>query len=412
MRYFKLTIFFCIILILTVSVFAQTEKKFYEPFGKPGITPDNAFYFLDTMFDGFQSPENVANEKAAEIVAMAQENKINALEKARQRYDIAMEKRNRLAETEQEKEQVAKQSFYHLQVLAQLLEEVPEQAKPGIENAMYNSAKSLNKSLNNLSELNPEKANKVKEEVLSEISENTPEQTKNNINKSLNSAGISAENNFRLMVSDAPADIEDFQYLIVEFSKIRIFKESENGNEDEKDFEERNITVSVDLTQVIGEKSSEILSTNLVPGIYSKIELYVESIEAKANDEIAEVTIPGEKLQIVKPFEITENSQTVFIFDIEVVKKGPTNTYNLFPLISKSGGVVVPQGGDCESGKTRMCFSAHMAFIGIGECASGIQTCVNGHWNLDCVGEVLPTAEICNSLDDDCDSSIDEGLDC
>ncbi|MBI5478362.1 MAG: hypothetical protein HY906_05865, partial [Deltaproteobacteria bacterium] len=45
----------------------------------------------------------------------------------------------------------------------------------------------------------------------------------------------------------------------------------------------------------------------------------------------------------------------------------------------------------------------------IGACTFGTKTCVNGAFG-DCDNQIVPTAEVCNGLDDDCDGQIDEGL--
>jgi hypothetical protein len=45
-----------------------------------------------------------------------------------------------------------------------------------------------------------------------------------------------------------------------------------------------------------------------------------------------------------------------------------------------------------------------------GICRPGFKTCVNGTLG-QCLGQQLPTIETCNSLDDDCDGEVDEGLD-
>lgn len=45
--------------------------------------------------------------------------------------------------------------------------------------------------------------------------------------------------------------------------------------------------------------------------------------------------------------------------------------------------------------------------IALGECSTGVTHCRAG--NVECVGAVVPTTEICNGLDDDCDGVVDQG---
>jgi len=148
-----------------------------------------------------------------------------------------------------------------------------------------------------------------------------------------------ATGTFVLLVSDAEADIAGFESVNVALSGARVFREDENIQE----FDLGGIVV--DLTDVVGEKAIPVLEAELEAGTYTKIELMVESVEAMLLDgNSADVKIPSETLKIVKPFTVEENEETKFVFDIEVVKKGQSNEYNLLPVISKSGKV----GADIE----------------------------------------------------------------
>lgn len=168
-----------------------------------------------------------------------------------------------------------------------------------------------------------------------------------------------AAGTFRLLISDEPAAINDFDELNVAFDRARIFPsgdaddnqqevtETELENETESDGsdggDQRGFFVidldgaTVDLTQVKGEKAISVFDGELSAGRYTKIELYAASVEGFVDGDPVDVKIPSEKLQIVKPFEVVEGETLTFVFDINVVKKGQTGGYNLLPVISKSG---------------------------------------------------------------------------
>ena len=57
----------------------------------------------------------------------------------------------------------------------------------------------------------------------------------------------------------------------------------------------------------------------------------------------------------------------------------------------------------CTPGEVRTCGTT------VGACSTGNQTCVEGVWG-ECQGAVAPKVESCNSIDDDCDGSVDEGI--
>lgn len=69
----------------------------------------------------------------------------------------------------------------------------------------------------------------------------------------------------------------------------------------------------------------------------------------------------------------------------------------------------VTGGCACNDGATQSCYSGPQGTDGVGECKAGTQTCVNGQW-ADCMDQVTPADETCNSNDDDCDGEVDEGL--
>src|SRR3989344_7178425 len=100
-----------IMMMMMLSVFAVAEGELADP----GMTPDSPFYFLDEISDTYQAPEAVSDEKAAEVVVMAEKGNEKALAKAIEKYDKALLKLKKKAYLDEEKTaKVAEQVSRHL----------------------------------------------------------------------------------------------------------------------------------------------------------------------------------------------------------------------------------------------------------------------------------------------------------
>lgn len=143
---------------------------------------------------------------------------------------------------------------------------------------------------------------------------------------------------FELLISDQPTEIDNFDYVNVTFSEVRVY-ESGNSTNSSENFTSIQLEDSptVDLTYLKGDRAASIIQQELDAGNYSSVHLQVSDVQASIDNESANVKIPSERLQINKPFEISANSTTEFVFDINVVKRGQSGSYNLLPVISESG---------------------------------------------------------------------------
>jgi hypothetical protein len=88
---------------------------------------------------------------------------------------------------------------------------------------------------------------------------------------------------------------------------------------------------------VVGDAAMSVLDGELSPGRYTKIELHAADVVGIVDGEEVQVKIPSGKLMLTKPFEVAAGESIEFVFDINVVKRGKGDNYNLLPVIGESG---------------------------------------------------------------------------
>jgi len=143
--------------------------------------------------------------------------------------------------------------------------------------------------------------------------------------------------NFRLLLSDEVNAIDDFDKLWVTITRIGVHQAGEEDGWIEYDLDS---PAEVDLTELIGDNATEIWSGQLDDGDYTKVFIYVEDVTGILNDdddgETVNVKLPSNKLQISKPFTISD-SVVNFVYDITVIKAGESGKYILKPQVAESG---------------------------------------------------------------------------
>ena len=65
--------------------------------------------------------------------------------------------------------------------------------------------------------------------------------------------------------------------------------------------------------------------------------------------------------------------------------------------------------GATDEDLVRSCFDGEDGLAGVGVCVAGSQSCAAGDWGA-CVGQVLPGAESCDGLDNDCNGATDDNV--
>lgn len=357
------------------------------------------FYGLETAVDSFSinmgltTAQAVANERASEAAIAAEQNNTGAAEQALSDLNKLSQNHNITDENGTSKA---------VQILGQVKQKVPEEAHQGIQTAMSNIQENVPAQIpagpseagpngttgnqgqdtgvpgpGDMPTTNTSTPETNTTNQTEEIPDSTDDRTGDTDSTTQQTSASTGQ--FYLMVSDRPADISDFDYLNVTFSQARIFQQdtaeddattnettnstdtnttvsnstgvnstnstetnvTENETTEENEgFTTVDLNGTADLTQVVGDKAKSIANLNLEEGNYTKISLYAESIQASVNGSEVNVKIPPGKLMINKPFTVSANSTTGFVFDIGVFLRGNQRNnqgYILKPVISESG---------------------------------------------------------------------------
>ncbi len=80
---------------------------------------------------------------------------------------------------------------------------------------------------------------------------------------------------------------------------------------------------------------------------------------------------------------------------------------NLSDIADNNGGTA-GNATVCTPGNISACYSGAQGTLNVGVCMAGSSTCDSQGQPGSCVGETLPSAELCDGVDNDCDGAVDD----
>nr|WP_049918551.1 DUF4382 domain-containing protein [Haloferax larsenii] len=132
--------------------------------------------------------------------------------------------------------------------------------------------------------------------------------------------------------AEAEAEAEDSE---AEDSEAEA-EDDDAGDGEKVTYEVDNVTV--DLTQLQGDKASLVGSYDVPEGNYTKVFVHVGEVNGtlKTGEQV-NVKLPSNKLHLNSNFEVGNGEDVDFVFDITAFKAGNSGKYILKPVISESG---------------------------------------------------------------------------
>lgn len=135
-----------------------------------------------------------------------------------------------------------------------------------------------------------------------------------------------------LHVTDAPDNIGDFSSLNVTIDKITLTSR-DGGTSDHTP-----ASTTFDLTQLTNGNLTTLFNGSVAVGNYTKLTLHVSNAQGvlKASGQQVDVKTPSDQLFLTTSFQITQDQETNFLFDIQVHMEG-NGDYILKPNATGSG---------------------------------------------------------------------------
>lgn len=182
------------------------------------------------------------------------------------------------------------------------------------------------------------------EEVDASVEASAPAETSNGEQ----STGTNTQGSLAFYMSDRPNAIDEFQSLNVTVTEVGFQRGGESGNWTEFAVDDR----TIDLTELKGANATLFQRYDLETGNYTKVFIHVSEVDGTlTNGESTDVKLPSSKIQLNENFEIEANTTVDFVYDITVVERGNSGSYNIKPVASESG-TDVPINRVDESGES------------------------------------------------------------